>query len=32
MDYGTPADYLRQKVERGREELAEARSLFERAK
>ncbi|MBI3764077.1 MAG: HEPN domain-containing protein [Chloroflexi bacterium] len=32
MDYGTPADYLTQRVERGREELAEARSLFERAK
>lgn len=30
MDYGTSADYLKQRVERGREELGEARSLFER--
>jgi uncharacterized protein len=32
MEHGTPADYLRQKVERGREDLAEARALFEGGK
>lgn len=30
MDYGTPADYSKQRIERGHEELNEAQSLLER--
>jgi uncharacterized protein (UPF0332 family) len=32
MEYGTPADYLKEKVERGQEDLSEARALFEQRK